>query len=65
MLAVVLSNLLVLVTYVYRTFRGANGAGETSVEGSSDVTSSSADSTSKSVTDQGSGGEFNAGNSVV
>lgn len=57
MLAVVLSNLLVLVTYVYRTFRGANGAGETSGGGSSDDTdSSSTNSTSKRETDEGSEG---------
>lgn len=59
MLAVVLSNLLVLVTYVYRTFRGANGAGETSGGGSADETdSSSSNSTSKRETDVGTEGEY-------
>ncbi|KAH6915158.1 hypothetical protein BKA70DRAFT_1258164 [Coprinopsis sp. MPI-PUGE-AT-0042] len=57
MLAVVLSNLLVLVTSVYRTFRGANGVGETAGGGSTDETgSSSSDSTSKRETDVGSEG---------
>jgi hypothetical protein len=60
MLAVVLSNLLVLVTSVYRTFRGTNGAGETGRGGSTDETDSSSnnsESTSKRETDVGSEGK--------